>query len=203
MGDGPSRSVYQGALEIRLKDIGRWQEIQGGAYRSLDMTLPANLLRPTTRLDFQTDGVLTALVMVQLLLEPYPVNPFLVYAAFFDNDLCLDFFLQPYQDYLPEHLLAMILDKETRDLVANVLKLTPKQLIDINSPLVERAITSEIPQTLLFRERNDWEHDAVVRPLLSLLLLGHHQAWTRCQFQDFQKGLRLGVCYVDDIVKVG
>ncbi|KAF8320954.1 hypothetical protein F5887DRAFT_927957 [Amanita rubescens] len=115
---------------------------------------------------YETDGVLMALVMVQLLLEPYPVNPFLVYAAFFQDDSCFDFLLRPYQDYLPEHLLAM-----------------PRYL----HPFL--------------RVREGDEHEGIVRPLLTALLVGHHAPWQRRQFEAFQKGLRLKLCRVDDILR--
>ena len=64
-------------------------------------------------LDWKVDGSLTALVMIQLLLEPYPIDPFLVYAGFFDNSRCFDFLLRPYHEYKPQHLLAMIRDEGT------------------------------------------------------------------------------------------
>jgi hypothetical protein len=206
LGDGPSQSIYQGALDLRVNGEVRWIGIQGGSYRTLDMSLPPNLVLPDAYLDFKTDGVMTALVMVQLLLEPYPVNPFLVYAAFFENDSCLDFLTRPYQDYLPDHLLAMIHDKQTRDLVAAVLKMTPQDVISLREPinnlLVERAMSIEIPGYLFQRVRHAGEHEGIVRPLLSLLLLGHHAPWTRRQFEGFRKGIRLGLCQVDDMLKV-
>lgn len=149
------------------------------------MSYPANLLRPEGYLDIKTDGVLTALVMVQLLLEPYPVNPFLVYAAFFDNDSCIDFLVRPYKDYKPEHLISMILDKEDRDLVFALLKLKPEDKIAFSHPLFERGVSIEIPASLFGRKRDDVEQDAIVRPLLCLLLVGHHEPWKRLQFEAF------------------
>lgn len=206
LGDGPSQSIHQGALDLRVNGNDRWVYSQNGAYRTLDMSLPPNLIRPPAYIDYETDGVLTALVMVQLLLEPYPVNPFLVYAAFFEDDSCFDFLAHPYQHYLPEHLLAMIPDKETRDLVALVLKMTPDTKLTISDPihnnLMERAIPAEIPASLFLRVREGDEHEGIVRPLLTTLLVGHHAPWQRRQFQAFQKGIRLKLCRVDDILPV-
>ncbi|KAF8318314.1 hypothetical protein F5887DRAFT_1073440 [Amanita rubescens] len=204
LGDGPSQSVHQGALDLRVKGDNRWVPFQGGAYRTLDMSLPPNLIRAPAYIDYETDGVLMALVMVQLLLEPYPVNPFLVYAAFFQDDSCFDFLLRPYQDYLPEHLLAMLPDKETHDLVALVLNMTPDTTLSISDPihntLIDRAAQAEIPAPLFLRVREGDEHEGIVRPLLTALLVGHHAPWQRRQFEAFQKGLRLKLCRVDDIL---
>ena len=70
------------------------------------------------------DSSLVALVMIQLLVEPHPVNLFLVYTALFNSPACLEFLLHPYKDYHPDHLLAMIQDKSTCDMMAMVLVTT-------------------------------------------------------------------------------
>ena len=88
------------------------------------------------------------LVMIQLLLEPYPVNPFLVYMAFFDSPECLDFLLTPYREYKPQHLLAMIPDRETRNLIAAVLAHPRDQMFTLqevgNNPLLSLATSSDV-----------------------------------------------------------
>ena len=49
---------------------------------------------------------------MHLLLEPYPVSPFLVYAAFSPGPECLNFLAcGSYGNYELEHLLQMIPDK--------------------------------------------------------------------------------------------
>ena len=94
-------------------------------------------------LDWKVDGSLMALVMIQLLLEPYPVNPFLVYVAFFDSSKCLDFLLTPYQEYKPQHLLAMIPDRETWNLVHPHDQMFTLQEVG-NNPLLSLATSSDV-----------------------------------------------------------
>jgi hypothetical protein len=85
-----------------------------------------------------------ALVMIQLLREPYPVDPFLVYAAFFDNSRCFDFLLRPYGEYKPQHLLAMIRDEVTWQLVSALLGHTCDEIFTseevASHPLLSRAL---------------------------------------------------------------
>ena len=210
LGDGPTRSTLQRALDIRVGSSERWLPTQGDAYRSLNLSIQSSLIPTTSILDWKVDGSLTALVMIQLLLEPYPVNPFLVYAAFFQSPECLDFLLSPYLEYKPEHLLAMIRDPETRELVAAVLAHTPDETFTTAEavamhPLLSRAIASDViksPISMFYQPRDPEQHKALIRLLLSELLIGHATPWELRQFQSFSTGLRLGICGVDDIVKV-
>lgn len=43
---------------------------------------------------YKVDGALMVLSLMHLLLEPYPVNPFLIYAAFSPGPECLDLGMQ-------------------------------------------------------------------------------------------------------------
>ncbi|KAF8722469.1 hypothetical protein AX14_009789 [Amanita brunnescens Koide BX004] len=128
-GDGPAQSIYQGALTMRLQDSKHWVPFQG-AYCSLNFGHPPGLHPTRGKVEFQVDGSLVALVMIQLLVEPHLVNPFLVYAALFNSPACLEFLLRPYKDYHPDHLLAMIQDKSTRDTMATVLVFPAGEEID-------------------------------------------------------------------------
>jgi hypothetical protein len=209
VGDGPTNSVFQGALDIRLEAKNRWLPFLGDAYRSLNFSHPSGMVPKTGKLDLKVDGSLTALVMIQLLLEPYPVNPFLVYAAFFKKPECLDFLLRPYKDYKPEHLLAMIPDRETWELVAALIVHRPEQPYTetevVNDPLLIRFVTlpeKPVPISTFKGPREPEQHSTMIRRLLSELLIGHGSAWEQDQFQAFASGLRLGICNVDDIVKV-
>ncbi len=146
--------------------------------------------------------------MIQLLLEPYPVNPFLVYAALFEKPECLDFLLRPYRDYKPEHLLAMMPDGE-QGLVAALIAHNRYQTFTesevINDPLLIRFIMApekSVPISTFNGPREPDQHSTMVRRLLSELLIGHGSAWEQDQFQAFSSGLRLEICNVDDIVKV-
>ena len=210
MGDGPTRSILQQALDIRVGSCERWTPSRCDTYRNLNLVAQPALISTGSILDWKVDGSCTALVMVQLLLEPYPVNPFLVYAAFFDSPECLDFLLTPYREYKPEHLLAMIPDGETRNLAAAVLAHCSDQRFTLqevgNDPLLSLATSSDViryPVSKFYQPRDLEAHQALIRLLLSELLIGHATPWDLRQFKAFSTGLRLGICEVDDIVKVG
>lgn len=161
------------------------------------------------RLEFQVDASLTALVMIQLLKEPHPVNPFLVYAAFFDNAACLDFLLRPYKEYKPEHLLAMISDPQTRNTVAGIMNFRHDKNLPVEKaaqdPVIYRASMSEgirAPLILFKGPRDDDQHQTMMCGLLAESLIGVAKPWEYEQFQWFRDGLKLPICDVDNIVKV-
>lgn len=208
MGDGPTQGTLQDALDIRLQST-RWRLCHGDAYRSLVFDHSNTVAPKNDILELKIDGSLTALVMIQLLLEPYPVNPFLVYAAFFNNAECLEFLLRPYREYKPEHLLAMMPDRETRDLLAAVIAhdinkpYTHEEVAD--DPLLSRAVVMEgitMPIPMFADAREPHQHKGLVQGVLANLLIGHADAWKQVQFEAFQAGLHLGICNVDDILKV-
>ncbi|KAF8332195.1 hypothetical protein F5887DRAFT_1080942 [Amanita rubescens] len=208
LGDGPAHSVLQVALDIRLESTPRWLPFLGDAYRTLNFGRDSTLLRGSQVTDFRVDGSLTALVMIQLLQEPYPINPFLVYAAFFPDEKCLDFLAKPYGEYKPEHLLAMIPDKETQALVAAIFAHRPDEThtpIQVaRHPLLSRAVVTpnaQIDIAMFAEPRQPDEHTTIIRLLLSDVLIGHAHAWKQLQFKAFAGGLRLGICSIDHIVK--
>jgi hypothetical protein len=210
VGDGPAQSVFQGALDIRLEDKERWLPFHSNIYRSLNFSHPPDLVPKGYALDFKVDGSLTALVMVQLLLEPHPINPFLVYAAFFDDYMCLDFLLRPYQEYKPEHLLGMIPDHQTRKTVAAIMAFQHDKKFDeiaeaAKDPVAYRASISEViraPLSIFKGERDIDQHQKMICGLLAETLIGTAKPWDQEQFKWFARGLRLAICDVDDIVKV-
>ena len=203
MGDGPTHSTLQRALDIRVASAERWLPRDG--YRSLNLGVLPALIPTTSILDWKVDGSLTALVMIQLLLEPYPVDPFVVYAAFFENGDCFDFLLSPYREYQPQHLLAMIRDQNTRKLISALLAFTSAQTFTTEEvakdPLLSRAV-AWYPLSNLHKPRDAEEHKTLMGLLLCDVLVGHPTPWDLRQFKAFATGLRLGICGVDDIVKV-
>jgi hypothetical protein len=175
----------------------------------LNFSYPPGLVPKAYRLEFQVDASLTALVMIQLLKEPHPVNPFLVYAAFFDNAACLDFLLRPYKEYKPEHLLAMISDPQTRNTVAGIMNFRHDKNLPVEKaaqdPVIYRASMSEgirAPLILFKGPRDDDQHQTMMCGLLAESLIGVAKPWEYEQFQWFRDGLKLPICDVDNIVKV-
>ena len=159
----------------------------------------------TSILDWKVDGSLMALVMIQLLLEPYPIDPFVVYAAFFENRDCFDFLLSPYWEYQPQHLLVMIWDRNTQKLISALLAFTSDQMFTTeevaNDPLLSRAV-AWYPLKNFHKPRDAEEHKTLMCLLLCDVLVGHPTPWDLHQFKAFATGLRLGICGVNDIVKV-
>jgi hypothetical protein len=99
IGDGPAQSVYQGALAAHLKDRKHWGDIHGGMYLTLNFNPKPDLVHHDSLIEFELDGVLTVLVLAQWLVEPYPVNPFLVYATFFPESEDMDFLRASYKEH--------------------------------------------------------------------------------------------------------
>lgn len=181
---------------MRLKDSKRWVPFQGDYYRSLNFGHPPGLHPTRGKVEYQVDGSLTALVMIQLLVEPYPVNPFLVYAALFNSPACLEFLLRPYKDYHPDHLLAMIHDKSTRDTMAALLVFSPEALKELpkilQHPVTRRAVNRNIsPAGLFIGSRDETQHMNIKRLMLSDLLVGIDKPWEHDQFIAFAEGLRM------------
>lgn len=221
MGDGPAQSVYTGVLGKRIKESGRWLPIHDGFYRTLNLSLQGDLVSADTLIEYEVDGILTALVLVHVLAEPSPVSPFLVYAALFKaprelenskyedytTPRAIDFLARSeYDDYKREHLLAMIPDKKSRRTVAKVFALKPDDKIPwqriSHDSLGRLALTfMEAPATYFEVVRDPMQHTSVKRQLLSQLLIGCHVPWKQPQFIAFSKGLRLGLCKIREIVK--
>ncbi|KAF8346155.1 hypothetical protein F5887DRAFT_916839 [Amanita rubescens] len=209
LGDGPAIAVYQGALDMRIGSE-RWTDINDGFYRTLSFSPAAAHVKKSSLVEFKIDGILTALVMVQLLAEPYPVNPFLVYAAFFSEREPLEFLMDPTSpddEYKRDHLLAMIPDKETRRALAELFKLDKKKTVSAlqasRHPLYRRAFEDPIGAGATFfnEARDDDQHENIRRQLFNVLLIGHDEPWKHPHFIAFSRGLRLGLLRVKHIVK--
>ncbi|KAF8325297.1 hypothetical protein F5887DRAFT_926200 [Amanita rubescens] len=206
-GDGPAQSIYQGALTMRLNDSKRWVSFQG-TYSSLNFGHPPGLHPTRGKVEFQVDGSLTALVMIQLLVEPHPINPFLVYAALFNSPACLEFLLHPYKDYHPNHLLAMIQDKSTRDTFAAALvfpvgeKLDPAKIA--KNLVCQRAVEKDLSPAGLFMDPLDEaQHKNFMHLILSDLLIGTGKPWEHDQFLAFTEGLRMHTLIGSLVTDVG
>lgn len=191
---------------------GRWLPINGDFYRTLNFYPPPALVREDSLIDFEIDGVMTAMVMVQLLVEPYPVNPFLVYAALFPGPESLKFLLDPPiedDDYKHEYLCAMIPDKETCKALIELFKLRKDTIIPlceaVEHVLLRRAFDDPIGAPATFFSgpdpRDDNQHANIKQQLFNLLLTGHHEPWKHPHFMAFARGLRLGLCNVPVFVK--
>lgn len=209
MGDGPTYSTLQRALEIRVASAEQWLPSQQDAYHNLNLGKQPTLVLQTSLLDLKVDGSLMALVMTQLLLEPYPVDLFLVYAAFFNGPECLDLILSPYREYKPLHLQAMIRDQPTRIRIAMLITHTCDETFTTEEvashPLLSQVVLSDViwfPITSFCSPHTPEEHQALVCLLLSELLIGHATPWDLRQFKSFSTGLWLGICEVNNIVKV-
>ena len=118
-GNGPAQAVFNQALGNRVNE-GRWNQTDE-TYRTLKLlTLPGLESQALLR-EYKVDGALTTLSLMHLLLEPYPISPFLVYAAFSPGPECLNFLAHgSYSDYKLAHLLQMIPDKTKRQQVKAV-----------------------------------------------------------------------------------
>jgi hypothetical protein len=179
----------------RLNDSERWVPFQK-TYSSLNFGHPPGLHPTRGKLEFEVDGSLTALVMIQLLVEPHPVNPFLVYAALFNSPACLEFLLHPYKDYHPDHLLAMIQDKLTRDTVAAALVFPVGEGLDLEkiqkNIVCKRAVDKDLsPIGLFMGPLDETQHKNFMYLILSDLLVGTGKPWEHDQFIAFSEGLRM------------
>jgi len=189
----------------------RWLNINGGFYRTLNFTPKPTHVCTDSLVEFEIDGIMTAMVMVQLLVEPYPVNPFLVYAALLPKGPeCLEFLMDPPspdEDYKREYLFAMIPDKDTRKALAELFKLSKGRkasaLEAIQDILLRRAIEDPIgaPATYFVKPRDDAQHANIRSQLFNVLLIGHDEPWTHPHFEAFARGLHLGLCGVPSIMK--
>lgn len=214
--------MYTTVLGERIKESQRWLPIHDGFYHSLNLSIQGDLVSEDSLLEYQVDGILTALIMVHVLAEPSPVSPFLVYAALFPTPQqlenskyedyttprAIDFLARSeYDDYTREHLLAMIPDKKTRRTVAKVFVIEPDDKIPwqrmARDPLGNLALTfMEAPATYFQDPRDQMQHTSVKRQLLSQLLIGCNLPWKHPHFMAFSKGLRLGLCKIGEIVRV-
>jgi hypothetical protein len=108
-GNGPMALAYQEALLARVKNSPRWNMVGDGSYYTLDLSLSSDFVRPDTLQEYTLDGILTALLVIHLLIEPSPVSPLLLYAATCDP---VDWSMTN----LPlEYLLAWTPDSKTRE----------------------------------------------------------------------------------------
>jgi hypothetical protein len=123
MGNGPAALAYQEALSTRVKNSQRWNMVGDGTYYTLDLSLSSDYVRSDTLQEYTLDGVLTALLIIHLLIEPSPVSPLLLYAAVCNStDWCMT--------NLPlEYLLAWILDRKMREDISIIHALEPDNVI--------------------------------------------------------------------------
>ena len=158
--------------------------------------------------EYKVDGALTALSLMHLLLEPYPVSPFLVYAAFSPGPECLDFLARgSYGDYELEHLLQMIPDKTKHQQVKAVCTMVRTHTIEpavIHADIVGRvALGINFECTFFVTPRDEGQHINFKRRLLAELLLGCPEPWEQRQFLAFTEGFRLELSIQNNVAQAG
>jgi hypothetical protein len=93
----------------------------GDLYYSLNLSTKSQLVSSSSLEEFQLDGVVAALAIFHLLVEPCPISPFLIYTACFTDATCLI--------KKPDYILAMIPDRQTHALVAAILRFKKNDLV--------------------------------------------------------------------------
>lgn len=194
VGNGPAQAVYKAALALRVQQK-RWNEIHG-TYQTIKLSLLPGLESRASLAEYRVDGALTALSLIHLLLEPAPISPFLVYAAFSPGPECLDFLArESYRDYKLAHLLQMIPDKGKRKVVRAVCMMKRTEKIkpaDMYAHIVGRlALEIGVDPTFFVDVREKEQHIGVTRRLLGELLLSCQEPWEQGQFLAFTEGFRL------------
>ena len=115
-----------------------------GPYHTLNLGTSSQLVSASSLEEFQLDGVVAALAMYHLLVEPCPISPFLIYAACFTDATCL----MENTDYI----LAMIPDNDTRGLVTDILQFKKDDLVS-SAAANRHNITSRALEHLLVKVR--------------------------------------------------
>ena len=203
LGDGPAQSVFQGALDIRIqRQNSLWCLWHTEPYRTLSLSGSPTLAPEALFIEYQIDGAITALILVQFLLMPYPVNPFLVYAAFFSGPECIDFLLH---DDQWESVLKLLPNK-VREEVEAVRALTKTKKLEpsnLGNEIIgqQALLLGNVDAIFFIKPRDDRQHVNFRREVLCRILIGHSEPWAHPQFNAFAKGLRLVLCGVDHIVK--
>jgi hypothetical protein len=110
VGSGPACLAYHGALISRVCNGGQWQQwLMEVQYYTLNLTSRSDYVSEASLLQYKLDGVLAALTIVHLLVEPHPISPFVIYAASVTG--CRELRKSVRQ------LIGLIPDCETRQLV--------------------------------------------------------------------------------------
>jgi hypothetical protein len=122
IGDGPARMAYQGALIAQIKDSKHWNFVGNARYYTLDFSIPSEYTTTAPLIEYKTDGALTALLLIHLLVEPIPVSPFLIYAAashyWLLQDLPLDFLMAMIPDHATRQVITVIHGFQSTDTVS-------------------------------------------------------------------------------------
>jgi hypothetical protein len=147
-----------------------------------------------------------ALSLIHLLLEPSPISPFLVYAAFSPGPECLDFLArESYGDYKLAHLLQMIPDKKKRKVVRAVCMMERTEIVKAEKMyghIVGRLVLDlGIDPTFFAVVREEEQHIEITRRLLGDLLLACQEPWEQRQFLAFTEGFRLELSIKNNIAK--
>ena len=199
-GNGLAQAVFNQALGNRVNE-GRWNQMDE-TYRTLKLlTLPGLESQALLR-EYKVDGALTALSLMHLLLEPYPISPFLVYAAFSPGPA-----RGSYGDYKLAHLLQMIPDKTKRQQVKAVCAMERTHIIQpavMHADIVGRlALGINFECTFFVTPRDEGQHISFKRRLLAELLLGCPEPWEQRQFLAFTEGFRLELSIQNNVAQAG
>ncbi|KAK2459355.1 hypothetical protein APHAL10511_008630 [Amanita phalloides] len=140
------------------------------------------------------------------------VNLFLVYTAIFKGPDCIDFLAHDTnQQFRHEHLLAMIPDWETRNVVHAILLFKQMATFEwaesgdksllYNHPVLIHS-TWLLDVTFFAEPCDDVQHTTFVCQLLCDVLIGIPKPWEHAYFQAFAEGLNLHrVCALDHIIE--
>ncbi|KAK2466619.1 hypothetical protein APHAL10511_000877 [Amanita phalloides] len=171
-----------------------------GTYYTLNLSTDSLLVSSSLLDEYRLNGVLAALALIHLLVQPNPISPFLLYAACFSNTTCLD--------RNSEHLLALIPDKQTWFILSaiqsfrNTTVLSPAEAY--RHPVASRAIELGLVELDYFHEaREDALHHQLVLCLLATTLLGHTDPWLHRHFLAFSKGFNLKFLGISCLVEPG
>ena len=139
-GSGPAHLAYHGALISRVLDGKRWQQwLTEAQYYTLNLSSHSDYVSEDSLLQYKIDGVLAALTIVHLLVEPHPISPFVIYAASVTGRRELRKSVR--------QLIGLIPDRDTRQLVSLILDFPATKIVEVSKvhtdPVMSRALELE------------------------------------------------------------
>jgi hypothetical protein len=111
VGSGPARMAYHGALISRVHSSAQWHQ-HGDSYM-LNLTAGSDYVSDASLLKYKLDGVLAALTIIHLLVELYPISPFVILTACVPGGRELR--------EIGHQLIGLIPDRKSRQLVSSIL----------------------------------------------------------------------------------
>ncbi|KAK2463499.1 hypothetical protein APHAL10511_004585 [Amanita phalloides] len=198
-GEAPAHYTYHGAIAAHINDSKHWNIMGDGTYYMLNLSTDSSLVSSSSLDKYHLDRALAALALIHLLVEPYPISPFLLYAACFSDATCLT--------QNPDHLIALVPDKQVQHLISAILAfkttitLSPAEAL--RHPVASHALELGLVELDFFHEaREEGLHGLLVMQLLATMLLGHADPWSHQHFLAFSDGFNLKFLGLDQLVKV-